>query len=833
MELKAELTELLAKGGFELHKWNTNLDAPDRDRYIDEEAVDFGPETESKLLGIFWNPRSDTFHYKVTLEGSETRVTKRGVLSQICKLFDPLGLVGPIVTSAEVLMQDLWSSGIDWDESVPMHIHKAWNKMKAQLSSLNDLKIPRLVVSEATSSEIQIHGYCDASEKAYGACIYLREQNSQGKIIVSLLCSKSRVAPTKALSIPRLELCGAVLLVNLMEQVINCLNVKVQRKFYWTDSMIVLAWIGSSSKRWQVFVANRVSHIHDRSSPSEWQHVKSLDNPADWISRGTTPEQLLQASNWWEGPQWLKKDEESWSTEGEELSCDEVPEERKQIMVTVDVKREVVLNYYKFSSLNKLLRVTAYVLRLIYNLRCEKEERVRGTMTAAEINNAKQKVVKLIQEEEFKNEIKALRSDHKIPRRSRLIALHPFLDSSGILRVGGRLKHAAVAEEVKHPILLPAAHPVTTLIITHHHEKLFHAGAQITLNSIREEFWPIFAKSRVKKILRNCVRCRKAHPRPSWQLMGELPAVRVNAARPFENSGVDYCGPFYVRDRVRRNSKSYKAYVAIFICMVTKAMHIELVEDLTTESFLAALKRFIARRGKVKNMYSDNGKSFVGADRVLQGIFYNEEFKGSIQEFSTNERINWHFIPARSPHYGGLWESAVRSMKLLLKRTIGEACLTVAEMTTVLVQVEAILNSRPLTPLSEDPNDLRALTPGHFLIGENLQTYPEVNLQEVPVNRLSRWQYIERLKQQFWSRWQKEYLVMCQQRNKWKTGTRSDFHVGQLVMLKESELMPGKWVLARITEVHPDSDGVTRAITVLTSKGRYKRAVVNIAPLID
>lgn len=200
------------------------------------------------------------------------------------------------------------------------------------------------------------------------------------------------------------------------------------------------------------------------------------------------------------------------------------------------------------------------------------------------------------------------------------------------------------------------------------------------------------------------MRCRKAIPKPSWQLMGELPSARVNINRPFSSSGVDYCGPFYVRDRVRQNSKKYKAYVAIFVCMATKAVHIELVEDLTTEAFLGALKRFTARRGKVHEIYSDNGKNFVGADRVLQQTLENEEFKKSVQEFVTNERTNWHFIPPRSPHQGGLWEAAVRSMKLHLKRTLGDICLIVGEMYTVLTQVKAILNSRPLIPLSEDPN---------------------------------------------------------------------------------------------------------------------------------
>ncbi|XP_072763743.1 uncharacterized protein [Anoplolepis gracilipes] len=332
--------------------------------------------------------------------------------------------------------------------------------------------------------------------------------------------------------------------------------------------------------------------------------------------------------------------------------------------------------------------------------------------------------------------------NNEIARNSRLLALHPYLDGEEVIRVGGRLKHAVLAEGSKHPIVLPASHHFTTLVIVSYHKKLYHAEVQTTLSCIREEFWPIFAKGQVKKALRNCVKCRKAYPKPSWQLIGDLPSVRVNVCRPFLNTGVDYCGLFFVRDRIRKNSKKYKAYIAMFICMVTKAVHIELVEDLTTESFLAALKRLIARRGKVKNIYSDNGKNFVGAERILQQIFENEGWKKAVQNFAINEKIKWHFIPARFPHYDGLWESAVRSMKLHLKRTLGKVCLTVAEMTTVLTQIEAILNSRPLTQMSEDPNNLRALTPGHFLIGENPQAYPEQDLQEVSANRLTRWQHV-------------------------------------------------------------------------------------------
>ncbi|XP_018373216.1 PREDICTED: uncharacterized protein LOC108767714 [Trachymyrmex cornetzi] len=412
-------------------------------------------------------------------------------------------------------------------------------------------------------------------------------------------------------------------------------------------------------------------------------------------------------------------------------------------------------------------------------------------------------------------------------------ALHPFLDQNGIIRVGERLRHAGLPEETKHPIVIPSSHHFTKLIIIYYHERLFHAGAQTTLNTIREEFCPISARSRIKEILHKCIRCRKANPRASWQIMGQLPSVRVNISRPFTNSGVDYCGPFYVRDRIRRNAKHHKAYAAIFVCMVTKAVHIELVEDLTAESFIAALKRFVARRGKVSNLYSDNGRNFVGAERILKQTWEKEDFKECIQRFATAEKMNWHFIPARSPHFGGIWEAAVRSMKLHLKRTIGETSFTIAEMTTILPQIEAVLNSRPLTPVSDDPNDMRALTPGHFLIGENLQGYTEQELKGVPDNRLSRWQRVEQVRQHLWSRWQKEYLNTCQQRGKWKTDSKETYQVGQLVMVKDAQSMPLRWTLARIMEVHPGTDDRVRVVTLLTEKGVYKRAITNIAPLLE
>ncbi|XP_011860314.1 PREDICTED: uncharacterized protein LOC105557631 [Vollenhovia emeryi] len=361
-----------------------------------------------------------------------------------------------------------------------------------------------------------------------------------------------------------------------------------------------------------------------------------------------------------------------------------------------------------------------------------------GNILVEELKEARDVLVGLIQAEMWEAEIRRLRSKQEVAKESKLVGLKPYLDEHGLIRVGGRLDHSSLTQEIKHPLLLPASHHFTRLVIRDRHEGLFHAGINATLASVREEFWPIHAKSEVKQCLRVCVTCRKANPTPIQPLMGQLPEARVNISRPFSKVGVDYCGPLFVRDRVKRNSKQYKAYVAIFVCMTTKAVHIELVEDMTTEAFIGTLKRFIARRGLPSDIYSDNGRNFVGAEREIRQLFDDAEFKRRIHETTSKEGISWHFIPARAPHFGGLWEAAVKAMKRHLKRTVGAASLTVAEMITVLSQTKAILNSRPLTPMSDDPRDLEALTPGHFLIGSAMKSLPQSSVLEIPINRLSR-----------------------------------------------------------------------------------------------
>ena len=318
------------------------------------------------------------------------------------------------------------------------------------------------------------------------------------------------------------------------------------------------------------------------------------------------------------------------------------------------------------------------------------------------------------------------------------------------------------------------------------------------------------------------------------QSYGNLQKRRIQVPlRPFINTGVDYAGPLYHQTSSRRTSRLEKFYICIFVCFASKAVHIELALDLSSEAFLNALKRFIARRGKPQNIYSDNGTNFVGASRQLTELYSllnAKESKDKLLTYASSESINWHFKPPYAPHQGGLWEAAVKSAKYHLLRVTKDVKLRFEELQTLLIQIEAILNSRPITNISMDADDIRTLTPGHFLIGDSLTSYPEPSFEETPSNRLSRWEHVEQLRQHFWRRWSKEYLHQCQQRTKWLT-KEPPIKINQIVVIQEDNAPPLTWQLGRITEIHPGEDNVVRTVSVQTSKGTYKRNITKICPL--
>jgi Family of unknown function (DUF5641)/Integrase zinc binding domain len=375
--------------------------------------------------------------------------------------------------------------------------------------------------------------------------------------------------------------------------------------------------------------------------------------------------------------------------------------------------------------------------------------------------------------------------------------------------------------------------PYTKLIIRETHEKNLHAGQLATLGIVRLKYWPLRANDIIRHVLHKCVKCFRARPKLIQQLMGSLPTRRVTPASAFFHTGVDYCGPFNIKISSTRNAKSDVAYVALFVCLATKAIHLEIVSKLSTEAFLAAFDKFVSRRGLPHTMHSDHGLNFVGAKNVLQELYdflAKPSTHADIIEYFRQNEVEWHFIPPRAPTHGGLWEAGVKSMKYHFHRVAENSLLTFKEFDRLKAKIEAILNSRPLTSISDDPNDFSALTAGHFLIGRALVAKPERDLTSESINRLQRWERVVQLQQHFWQRWSQDYLHQLQVRTK-NFKEEIPVSVGQLVLLHVDNCPPLMWPTGRITSIYPGKDGITRVASIRTAKSTYERPVTKIALL--
>lgn len=655
----------------------------------------------------------------------------------------------------------------------------------------------------------------------YASIVYLREHNHDENVSLHLICAKSRVAPLRCISIPRLELCAAVILSDLMSYVINAYRHKITLNeiYAWSDSTIVLSWIKSSAHRWQTFVSNRVSYIQERIPPIHWRHIRSSENPADIASRGAFPSEFLNNSLWWAGPSFLKEPNASWPTSITNETPSDALSESRQITLHVTVDDNLIdtlLN--RFSSFSKLQRIIAYSLRFIHNCRNSASKKL-AHLTQLELNQSLMTLIKHTQRTAFCKDFYQLQKGLKLSKPLRKLGV--FRDEFELLRVGGRLRHSSLSYDRKHPLLLPRCSRLTTLLIEWCHLKYLHAGCQTVQFLLTQNFWILSARRAVRTVISKCHICWRQHPESYQPVMGDLPRFRVSPLNTFSHVGVDFGGPFHITMGKQRGAKTYKAYLCLFVCMSTKALHLELVSELTADAFLAALRRLVARRGRPSHIYSDCGTNFIGAHKQLVAL---------MKSAATTESLEWHFNPPHAPHFGGLWEAGIKSVKSHLTRIIGQQILTYEEFSTVLAQTEAILNSRPLTPLSADPHDLLALTPSHFLNMQPLSCLPEENISDVPIGRLSRWQLLERLHQDLWSRWHKEYLHTLTQKSKW-TSSSDTARPGDMVVLKNDQAPPLQWQLGRIMEIFPGADGVARVATVRTKNGVFKRPLVKLCPL--
>lgn len=761
--LKKALTSTLLKGQFPLCKWRSNLPELTDNEVLNDKVKKYSTqESIEKVLGLQWNANTDEFSFKIRKLPLQP-ITKRLLISEISRIFDPLGFLSPCIISAKILFQKLWVLQIEWDEVIPKELENEYLNFRSEMSSLEQIRIPRYI--EIVSSVTEIHGFCDASKQAYAAVIYGRTVLN-GNIKIYLIAAKTKVSPLKPLSIARLELLAAYLLCKLLKEVTPLFpDCKV---YNWTDSTTVLAWLSDNPARWDVFVGNRTASILEDFPRNHWLYVRSKNNPADIPSRGLGPIALVKLKSWWHGPEWLY--DETWRQEALHIpNCNNEVVEHARRKETSHYNTTIKLENWMDNLLNriskwsKLVRIVAFVLRAkeIFKNKARRNGKKLNPISikhippisTAEFTNGRNKILNHVQALFFHSEIKKLKTNSSIEKESSILKLNPIIDQEGLLRVGGRIDKFEGCYDYIHPIILPNKHSVTTMIIRDIHERNFHTGITSTFNLSRQKYWILKGRRVVRELINKCVICYKGNPKVLNQIMGNLPKQRITPSRPFNHCGIDYAGPIFIKSRQGRGASKLKSYIAVFVCLATKAIHLETVGNLTTESFISALYK------------------------IMKG-----------------------------------------------------ASLTFEELSTLLCEIEGILNSRPLCGNADEDSTYVVLTPSNFLIGASPGSLIDEDVSHLSVNRLSRWQIVKQMYQHFWKKYQHDYIHNLQQRNKWGA-LKENIKVGDVCLIKQENVLPNVWPLAVVLEVFAGKDGAVRVARLKTKNGEINRPIIKLCVL--
>ncbi|KRY42408.1 hypothetical protein T01_3074 [Trichinella spiralis] len=625
-----------------------------------------------------------------------------------------------------------------------LDVLEQWRRWKQELSHLSKIRLPRALVPVALGqvTRLEIHAFCDASEKAYGAVAYMRIETTNHHTAVNFVTSKARVAPIRRLTLPRLELMGALVAARLVRSVQKMLGLQVHGITCWCDSAVTLAWIQSSADRWKPF---------------------------------------------WHGSKWLAQLHNAWPVNS-------IGPERYGCANGFSVSQRTVSISYAIAG-GGHVGANGPVGSFQF--------RTSGAVAEG-----------------------ACRRDQSLSR------LDPFVDEEGLLRVGGILENAELPLHMKHPVILPGNHPLTMGLIRRCHARQPHAGTTHTLAILRRQYWVLKGRTQVKKVIRHCFACRRAMARPIQPKMAALPSSRVVEAAAFAHTGMDFAGPLLIRVGKRATSK---CYVCLFTCMASRAVHLELVPQMTTARVMQALRRFIARRGRPEIIQSDNFRSFKAAASELRQLWRHVDVD-RVQRELVGHRIHWKFITERAPWMGGYWERLVRSIKESLRKILGKALLDEEELRTTLCEVEASL--KPLTFVGDEDHERHPLSPFQLLTGRAYVDFPAVEAHDPewqPVGRgppqwSHRWRYRQQLLAKWWRSWRREYLSELMQRQKWRSSLAGP-EVNDLVLILEDSIPRTQCPIGVITVLHLGSDGIARSARIRTLTNVITRPVAKLVQL--
>lgn len=850
--LVQELKAVCATGGFKLTKWISNsrsvlASVPAEERAKEVKNLDLNTEKlpVERALGMRWDIESDTFFF--TIAPRQLSVSRRSILSVLNSVYDPLGFLAPVMLTGKIILQELCKLNCSWDEEIPTAFAEKWKEWLKELNLISDFKVDRCLKPQNFDiSSAQLHHFCDASERGYGTASYLKLTSKSGLTHVSFIIGKARVAPLKVVTIPRLELAAAVLAARIDRMLKRELELTLADSVFWTDSTSVLKYILNDTRRFQTYVANRVSTIRDLTCKSQWRHIMTALNPADSASRGMHVEAFVKDGRWLKGPDLLMQAETDWPTlpEVPVILSDSDPEIKKTVVILAmtALQDQYPLTRFieHFSSWDRLVKSAAWLLKVKATLRrlslkkkasCTLYTSVKSDLpeqlSVEDLAEAEKSLVSYIQQQSFRDDVTSLQKGQPVKRSSRIYKLDPILQN-GIVRVGGRLSKLAMPEETKHPAILPNDNHFSRLLLDHIHTLVGHCGRNQMLSKLRTKYWILKANTMARKITRECVLCRRWHGTAMKQKMADLPLIRITPdLPPFSHTGLDYFGPI----EVKRGRSKVKRYGALFTCLASRAVHLEMAYTLDTDSCIAALRRFICRRGQVKEIVSDNGTNFVGAERELRRELDHLNHN-KIQHSIQAEGIKWTFNPPYGPHYGGAWERLIRTIKKILYSITKEQALDDESLQTALCEVEAIMNSRPITTLSDDANDPEPLTPNHLLQMKGMPILPPGLFEKNDIYSRRRWKQVQYISDLFWKRWTREYLPLMQERQKWNE-VKDNLKPGDIVLIIDENSPRNSWPMGRITDTFPDKEGQVRSVKIKTQNGLLERPITKLCFLKD
>ena len=831
-------TETLKKGSFNVRQWASNSPK------LMEKARAKEVANESrlvKILGMYWNIDNDTLGFNTNFEWDRL-FTKRSALRFCNRIFDPLGLLAPILVRVRMFIQILWENSIGWDKTFEFtdDLKTKWLHLVKEAHIAVKAKIDRRAIWTENS---EIHIFSDASKDAYGTVVYVRTppcpQYPEGD--VHLVCAKSKVKPIKGKqTIPRLELAATVVAAHQVPYLTKAWELPENSNFHiWCDAKVVLHWLKQYNVK-DTYVNNRVTQVRELCE-NHWETIKlhyvpSEQNPADLITREQKAEEFINNSMWWQGPQWLLK-EADWP-QTEENFClypTGKPVKTNMANAVMNMCKNSILTHFSKGDFHANMRTLAYGLRAFLKPRYHRISKTKETtfhrdhVTKEELNHAKTTAIKVMQREAFAQELAVLNGGGTIdkgPRKKWKL----YLDTEGIIRCKHRLDNLPGNKDI-HPIFVHGKHPFVEGYITCKHVHANCSSRQYTLHVIKKEIEGPGLTVATKKAVRGCNLCRVLRARPyAYPAHPQLPKERLTAERPFAVCGVDYSGPH----DVKQGRATKKVWIALFTCMVSRAIHLEIVPDLSTKTFLEALQNTSWKKGAPKVLLSDNATCFVGANRVLKEI-RNEN--AMITGLATRG-IEWHFTPARAPWFGAVYERLIGVLKKELNKLVGNTALTYHELSHTLAQVEGVINNRPLIQVGSE----EVLTPMNILTGRqdnyddtlNVLDSKEILLSASQVkNDLPRlYQDTERRLAKFWQTFQQQYL----ERIKFSSDTSSNKgggltpKVGDLVIIHSHDPRL-KWRKAIVLENIESGDGQVRKCKLRTSTGQMTRALKHIYPL--